>query len=212
LFFLPNFQTNQDQSRSFTVKFDTNQEKMTLQNVSPIEGINYFCEVMHDKKKVKEKPQEMNQEKNTVLVIPNLDMNSVLIRLGESNTDATRPKRTSNGKKDKLHFIFAFIFKKDILLFLWLLIFFYFSDIILPPIRQIAKTKYGEVSMSSHINLPLKKVQPKPFRHAIDTIAQQQDYESNESFNYLTTSYDLLTLKTSNKYFIPQLTYNIDEN
>ena len=55
----------------------------------------------------------------------------------------------------------------------------------------------------------MKKVQPQPFRRAIDTVAHNDDELKNaqEPFEYLTTSYNLLTLRTSNKYFVPQTTY-----
>ena len=38
-------------------------------------------------------------DRNTVIVIPKLETNSVLIRLGESNTDNHRPKRTESGRE-----------------------------------------------------------------------------------------------------------------
>ena len=44
-------------------------------------------------------------DKNTVLVIPKLETNSVLIRLGESNTDNHRPKRTESGNYHNIKII-----------------------------------------------------------------------------------------------------------
>ena len=84
-----------------TVKFDLNHEKTTIQNVTPIEGINYFCEMENDKIKLSLPVgvEEDDPDKNTVLVIPKFETNSVLIRLGESNTDNHRPKRTDSGIK-----------------------------------------------------------------------------------------------------------------
>ncbi len=83
-------------------------EKSTIQNVTPLEAINYYCEMENDKIKFSspEPTDGANQagshedlDRNTVIVIPKLETNSVLIRLGESNTDNHRPKRTEAGKK-----------------------------------------------------------------------------------------------------------------
>ena len=48
---------------------------------------------MHDQDKMKPKQKEDGEDKNTVLVLPKLNTNTVLIRLGESNTDLHRPKK-----------------------------------------------------------------------------------------------------------------------
>lgn len=144
-----------------------------------MEAINYFCELKNDMDKLKIIRKDMgssSNDKNTVLVIPKLNMNSILIRLGETNTQMTRPKRHSD------------------------------NTIILPPIRLPSKYKYGDIYTPNHINLPMKLCSPLPFRTSIETINHNDNKESNEF--YLTSSFDLLTLKTSNKYFIPHLTYN----
>jgi hypothetical protein len=83
-------------------------EKSTIQNVTPLEAINYYCEMENDKIKfsspeptdgARQTGSHEDLDRNTVIVIPKLETNSVLIRLGESNTDNHRPKRTEAGKK-----------------------------------------------------------------------------------------------------------------
>lgn len=55
--------------------------------------------MMHDGEKSKGNSRETGdgEERNTVLVVPKFETNCVLIRLGESHTDAHRPKRTDTG-------------------------------------------------------------------------------------------------------------------
>jgi hypothetical protein len=49
---------------------------------------------MHENEKLKiEKMKIEKEEKNTVLILPIINRNTVLIRLGESHTNARKPKK-----------------------------------------------------------------------------------------------------------------------
>ena len=77
----------------------------------------------------------------------------------------------------------------------------------MPPLKVPFRHKFGDIYSTPHINLPLKKVQPLPFRHGIDTLTYTDSSTLLEEIGMLNDTYSLLTLKTAQKYFQPQNTY-----
>lgn len=53
----------------------------------------------------------------------------------------------------------------------------------------------------------MKKVQPMPFRHGIETLTYTDNTTLLEEIGMLNDTYSLLTLRTAQKYFQPQNTY-----
>ena len=77
----------------------------------------------------------------------------------------------------------------------------------MPPLKLPSKYKFGDLHSIPHINLPMKKVQPFPFRHGIETLTYKDNSSIIEELGMLNDTLSLLTLKTSQKYFQPQNTY-----
>ena len=82
----------------------------------------------------------------------------------------------------------------------------------MPPIHISSKYTFGDILSTPYINLPLKKVNPFPFRRAVDNIAYSNDdgddEEEFDAMEHLKQPYHLITLKTSQKYFVPESTYS----
>lgn len=72
-----------------------------------------------------------------------------------------------------------------------------------------SKFKYGDIRTTTHINLPLRPVEPRPFRPSIDTLTYKDTSTILEELGLLDDKFSLLTLKTSQKYFVPQTTYQM---
>nr|CAB3267739.1 WD repeat-containing protein 97-like [Phallusia mammillata] len=70
------------------VQFAVQPTEASLKNVTPIEVINYFCEIMLEEELERVRLANVKPEpnKNTVLVLPKLDGPQAIVRLGEMHT------------------------------------------------------------------------------------------------------------------------------
>ncbi|CAF4508243.1 unnamed protein product [Rotaria socialis] len=64
--------------------------RVTTSNISYMEVINYFVEITQDQIEERNQPRE-KPDNNTILVLPKINKQSALVRLGESHTDFHRP-------------------------------------------------------------------------------------------------------------------------
>jgi hypothetical protein len=82
---------------------------------------------------------------------------------------------------------------------------------VLPPIKLNSKHKYGDLISTSHINFPLKQINLHPFdiykTNYDENAFCDDDYYPTPAMP--TSDFDLITLKTSQKYFVLKNSYSI---
>jgi len=135
-------------------------------HVTPIEAINYFCEMKFEEELAKFKTEEVKPEKkseekkdktrNTVLLLPKINNFVSLARIGETHQSICHPERETSLAK----------------------------DFILPSING----KNGIHSLLLHINT----LTLNPFPEEVDQLLYSP-----------TVNADLITLRSTQKYFIP---------
>ncbi|CAF4224081.1 unnamed protein product, partial [Rotaria sp. Silwood2] len=75
--------------KNLTVTLDA-LPRLITSNISSMEVINYFVEITQDQINDRNQPRE-KPDNNTILVLPKINKQTALVRLGESHTDFHRP-------------------------------------------------------------------------------------------------------------------------
>lgn len=160
------------QQKSLTVTFSVLPDMSALDNIQPIEAINYFVEMEVERHlerlkmaAVKEQRKKEDEKKNTVLVLPKIRSKPNLVRLGETHTSTCQDRRETVLQ----------------------------TELRLPPLPHQLRRKMevdGLYSFTSKIDFPLKTYVLNPFPSPIDIYDQLHQPI-------------LLTLKSSQKYFVP---------
>ncbi|XP_041453812.1 WD repeat-containing protein 97-like isoform X10 [Lytechinus variegatus] len=166
--------------KSLTVTFNVPPDMSALDNIQPTEAINYFVEMeveRHLEKlkmaAAKEQRKKEDDKKNTVLVLPKIRSKPNLVRLGETHTSTCKDRRETVLQTER-HNHSLFKFR-------------------LPPLPHQLRKKMeadGLYTFTSKIDFPLKTYVLNPFPSPIDVYDQLHQPI-------------LLTLKTSQKYFVP---------
>ncbi|XP_071957525.1 WD repeat-containing protein 97-like isoform X2 [Antedon mediterranea] len=138
-----------DDSKPITVTFDMAPDGSAIDNIEPIEVINYFVEMEIEKQLEQLRQQQLAQaaqktddHKNTVLVLPKIRSKPSLVRLGETHTSKCRAKRETALT----------------------------VDLRLPPINQNLRKLQpdGLYNFTNRIDLPMKTLYMNPFPSPID--------------------------------------------